>query len=209
MARQVDQAILIPVKRMDQAKLRLSELLSPADRRRLGLAMLADVLRATEKWESRFLVTNDSDAEAVGLAFGCSLIADPGTGLNDALAAGTEVARAVSLLILPSDVPLVSTDDVASLFSYDEEVVIVPSADGGTNALLRRPPDAIKPCFGPGSAAAHRAAAEEGGLSYRTLTVDSLMLDIDVFRDLQELAGAPGERDSVRLAGELLRRYSG
>ena len=38
------ESILIPVKRLDQAKLRLSQRLAPPDRRRLGLAMLADVL---------------------------------------------------------------------------------------------------------------------------------------------------------------------
>jgi 2-phospho-L-lactate/phosphoenolpyruvate guanylyltransferase len=202
------ETILIPVKRLDQAKLRLSEKLRPGDRRRLGLAMLADVLRATEKWQSRLIVTADPDAEAVGLAFGCSLVEDPGSGLNAALEAGTRAALeagAASLLILPSDVPMASADDVTSLFAYQEQVVIAPSQDGGTNALLRRPPAAIALRFGPRSAEAHRRAAEEGFLSCRTVELSSLLLDIDRYADLVQLGRLPNARDSVRLASELVK----
>ncbi len=199
--------ILIPVKRMDQAKLRLSERLAPPDRRRLGLAMLADVLRATEKWSHRLIVTNDQDAEAVGLAFGCALVGDPGEGLNAAVAAGTRAATqagASTLLVLPSDVPMVTSDDVTSLFSYPEDVVVAPSGDGGTNALLRRPPDALPPSFGRSSAGVHRRRANEAGLSCRTVEMSSLVLDIDQYGDLVTLGGLENLRESVRLARELL-----
>lgn len=201
------ESILIPVKRLDQAKLRLSQRLAPPDRRRLGLAMLADVLRATEKWSHRLIVTSDQDAEAVGLAFGCSLVADPGEGLNAAVQAGTlaaEAAGASTLLVLPSDVPMVTSDDVNSLFSYPEDVVVARSADGGTNALLRRPPGALDPAFGPGSAKRHYEQAQEAGLSCRSVELSSLVLDIDQYGDLVTLGTLANLRESVRLAKELL-----
>lgn len=201
------ESILIPVKRLDHAKLRLSQRLAPPDRRRLGLAMLADVLRATEKWSHRLVVTNDPDAEAVGLAFGCALVADPGEGLNAAVAAGTEaaVARGSStLLVLPSDVPMVTSDDVNALFSYPEQVVVAPSGDGGTNALFRRPPGVLAPSFGPGSAGLHALRAQQAGLSCRSVELSSLVLDIDHYRDLVTLGGLENLRESVRLARELL-----
>jgi 2-phospho-L-lactate guanylyltransferase len=199
--------ILIPVKRLDQAKLRLSQRLAPPDRRRLGLAMLADVLRATEKWSHRMIVTSDQDAEAVGLAFGCALVSDPGEGLNAAVAAGTAAATeagASTLLVLPSDVPMVTSDDVNALFSYPEEVVVAPSGDGGTNALIRRPPDSLDPAFGPGSATRHRERAARAGLSCRSVEMSSLVLDIDQYADLVTLGGQANLRESVRLAKELL-----
>ncbi|MEX0791478.1 MAG: 2-phospho-L-lactate guanylyltransferase [Actinomycetota bacterium] len=199
--------ILIPVKRLDQAKLRLSRRLAPPDRRRLGLAMLADVLRATEKWSHRLIVTNDQDAEAVGLAFGCALVADPGEGLNAAVAAGTRAAAdsgASTLLVLPSDVPMVTSDDVTALFAYPEEVVVAPSGDGGTNALLRRPPNVLQTCFGPASAELHRRRAGETGLTCRAVEMSSLVLDIDQYADLVTLGGLENLRESVRLARELL-----
>lgn len=169
--------------------------------------MLADVLRATEKWSHRLIVTNDQDAEAVGLAFGCALVADPGEGLNAAVAAGTQAAAqagASTLLVLPSDVPMVTSDDVTSLFSYPEDVVVAPSGDGGTNALLRRPPGALPSSFGRSSAGVHRLRAAEAGLSCRTVDMSSLMLDIDQYGDLVKLGGLDNLRESVRLARELL-----
>lgn len=201
--------ILIPVKRLDRAKLRLSRRLTPQDRRRLGLAMLADVLRATEKWPQRLVVTDDPDAEAVGIAFGCDLVCDPSTGLNGAILAGSQRAvdaGATSLLVLPSDVPLVSSDDVAELFGRPEQVVVVASSDGGTNALMCRPPHAIAPTFGPASARRHLRLAAEAGLSAVRLDLESLRLDIDRFTDLVELQHAGYPRDSVRLARRLLAR---
>lgn len=201
------ESILIPVKRLDRAKLRLSQRLAPPDRRRLGLAMLADVLRATEKWSHRLIVTNDPDAEAVGLAFGCALVADPGQGLNAAVSAGTAAAAdagSSTLLVLPSDVPAVTSDDVNALFSYPEDVVVAPSGDGGTNALLRRPPGVLDPSFGPGSACLHARRAREAGLSCRSVELSSLVLDIDHYRDLVTLGGLENLRESVRLARELL-----
>ncbi|HEX2052405.1 MAG TPA: 2-phospho-L-lactate guanylyltransferase [Actinomycetota bacterium] len=201
------ESLLIPVKRLDQAKLRLSERLAPQDRRRLGLAMLADVLHATEKWDSRLVVTSDQDAEAVALAFGCALVTDPGTGLNDAIRAGTTAAVAAgadTLLVLPSDVPMVSPDDISALFARPEQVVIASSPDGGTNALIRRPPDAVEPAFGPASCHAHRRRAEQADLSWRVLELSSLVLDIDRYSDLVRLGEQENVRESVRLARELL-----
>ncbi len=195
------------MKRLDQAKLRLSQRLAPPDRRRLGLAMLADVLRATEKWTHRLIVTSDQDAEAVGLAFGCSLVADPGLGLNAAVVAGTDAAVSAgssTLLVLPSDVPMVTSDDITALFGSPENVVVAPSRDGGTNALLRRPPQAVEPCFGPFSAESHRRGALEAGLTCRLVEMSSLVLDIDRYRDLVTLGGLANLRESVRLARELL-----
>lgn len=202
-------AILIPVKRFHLSKMRLAGALPSDSRRRLGLAMLADVLRATEKWERRYIVTADLDAEAVGLAFGCSLVADPGEELNAAIEAGTRAATrdgAARLLVLPADVPQVSADDLTRIFSALEPVALARSWDGGTNALLRNPPAAIAPKFGPASADAHAAAAAANGLACATVDAPSLYYDIDRFEDLQRLAELPGDRESIKIARELATR---
>ncbi|MBW3591649.1 MAG: 2-phospho-L-lactate guanylyltransferase [Actinobacteria bacterium] len=199
--------ILIPVKRFDRAKLRLSQRLTPADRRRLGLAMLADVLRSTEKWPHRLVVTEDPDAEAVGVSFGCDLVRDPRKGLNSAIVAGSQRAAemgATSLLVLPADVPLVSSDDIAELFGRPEQVVVVASGDGGTNALMRRPPHAIPPAFGPASARRHLDLADQAGLETARMELSSLLLDIDRYADLAALKDAVPALESVRLARRLL-----
>lgn len=201
------ETILIPVKRLDEAKQRLAERLSVDDRRRLGLAMLADVLRATERWRARWIVTSDPDAEAVGLAFGCRLLLDRGRGLNEALKEGAAIAKAEgveTLLILPADVPLVASEDVRSLFALDASVAIAPSQTGGTNALVLTPPDAIEPSFGPNSATRHAAAAKRKGMDALMLRVASLVLDIDEPRHLAALATSTSKRESVSIAKSLL-----
>ncbi len=202
-------AILIPVKRFGQSKMRLAQSLPVHSRRRLGLAMLADVLRATEKWDHRYIVTADLDAEAVGLAFGCELVADPGEELNAAIDAGTRAAirdGVGRLLVLPADVPAVTADDVTRIFAAPEPVVLAGSWDGGTNALLRSPPGAIASQFGPKSADAHAAAAAGNGLECGTVDAQSLYYDIDRIEDLQRLAKLPGDRESIKIARELATR---
>jgi 2-phospho-L-lactate guanylyltransferase len=68
------------------------------------------------------------------------------------------------------------------------EVVIVPDRHGtGTNGLLLAPPDAIRPSFGPGSAARHRALARAADASWRFERLPSLLLDIDTGEDLAAL----------------------
>lgn len=200
-------AVLVPVKMLGAAKHRLAAVLPASDRRRLALAMLADVLRAAEGFPLRLAVTADPDAEAVGLALGFRLVGDPGGGLNAAVAAGTAAATAAgaaSLLVLPADVPLATPDDLDALLRLPSAVVVVPSLDGGTNALLLRPPTAIEARFGPGSAAAHLAAARAAGLTAAEVRPASLALDVDGPGDLERLAHAGAGRESVRVAREAL-----
>lgn len=202
------EGILVPVKRLSDAKARLSEVVPSFMRRRLGLAMLADVLRVVEPWKVKIVVTDDPDAEAVGLAFGCTLVADGGDGLNGAVVRGTEAAIDLgmsSLLVLASDVPLVSTPELIAIFASVEEVVVGVSTDGGTNALLRRPADAIAPAFGEGSAAAHEEAARSAGLSFLLHKSNGVAFDVDGPADLERLASSSEVRQSVRVARDAVR----
>ena len=152
------EAILIPVKRLSESKLRLAGVLGPPQRRRLALSMLADVLLAAAGWPLRMVVTSDPDVASIAESAGWSIVSDPGSGLNDAVAEGTSVsiwAGATALLVLPFDVPLVTVRELEALFATDADVVVARSDDGGTSGLLRRPPGAITARFGPDSARSH------------------------------------------------------
>lgn len=200
-------AVLVPVKQLDAAKLRLDPALGPAGRRRLALAMLDDVLAAAAPWPLRVLVTPDTQVATVAEAAGWHVLRDPGWGLNDALAAGTAVAveaGATALVILPFDVPLVTPADLEALFAARAPVVVARSDDGGTGALLRRPPRVIATAFGEASAAAHAAAAEAVGVEVETLRLPGLALDIDDVDDLRQLAASPSQGASARVARDLL-----
>jgi 2-phospho-L-lactate guanylyltransferase len=108
-----------------------------------------------------------------------------------------------ALVVVLGDVAGASGRDLARLFQALDELggagaVLAPARDGGTAALLRRPPDAIPCCFGTGSAKAHRAAAERAGTAWRELALPSLAIDLDRAGDLRALlaseAAAPRTR---------------
>ena len=201
------EAILIPVKRFGEAKLRLAGVLGPRARRRLALSMLGDVLEAAAAWPLRLLVTSDDDAALAAERAGWSVVPDPGAGLNAAVTAGTQRAvaeEAAALLVLPFDVPLVTPGELTELFAIDADVIVSRSDDGGTTGLLRRPPGAIDARFGPASAVAHADAARRAGLRVRSLRLPGLALDVDDPADLRLLATSAAPNGSVQLARELL-----
>jgi 2-phospho-L-lactate guanylyltransferase len=201
------EAILIPVKLLDTAKLRLAGALDPPSRKRLALAMLADVLGATAGWPLRLMVTSDRAAADMAGRAGWRVIADPGWGLNGAVEAGTDCAAALgadALLVLPFDIPLVTPEELRTVFAADAEVTIARSDDGGTTGLLRRPPAAIDCAFGPGSAAAHSQAARLAGLRTRSVDLPGLSLDVDDLGDLRRLARTSTSNPSAQVARELL-----
>jgi 2-phospho-L-lactate guanylyltransferase len=205
------EAILIPVKRLSESKLRLAGVLGPPQRRRLALSMLADVLLAAAGWPLRMVVTSDPDVTGIASAGGWSIVADPGSGLNHAVAEGTAVATsagATALLVLPFDVPLVTPRELEILFASDADVVVARSDDGGTSGLLRRPPGAITARFGPGSARSHAGAAGDAGLRVESLRLPGLSLDVDDPGDLRRLAASGLDHASVEVARELLAAAS-
>jgi len=205
------EAILIPVKRLSESKLRLAGVLGPPQRRRLALSMFADVLGAAAGWPLRMVVTSDRDAASLARSAGWSIVPDPGSGLNDAVSAGTAAtasAGATALLVLPFDVPLVTGRELAALFATDADVVVACSDDGGTSGLLRRPPGAITARFGPDSAVSHAEAAAMAGLRVERLRLPGLSLDVDDPGDLRRLAASGLDRASVQVARELLAAAS-
>jgi 2-phospho-L-lactate guanylyltransferase len=205
------EAILIPVKRLSESKLRLAGVLGPPQRRRLALSMLADVLVAAAGWPLRLVVTSDRDVAAVAGAAGWSIVSDPGPGLNHAVAEGTSVATsagATALLVLPFDVPLVTPRELEVLFATDGDVVVARSDDGGTSGLLRRPPGAITALFGRDSARSHARAAADAGLRVESLRLPGLSLDVDDPGDLRRLAASGLAHASVEVARELLAAAS-
>lgn len=203
------EAIAIPVKPFGASKSRLAGYLDEESRRELGLEMLREVLAAIQGWPLCFMITADPVAAEVGRQAGCILINDETDELNAAIKVATRSAverRASSLLVLPSDVPRVTPEEIATIFASAAQVAVVESFDGGTNALLRRPPSAITTSFGPHSAAAHESAASH--LSFEKLRLPGLSRDVDSLDDVLWLAAQPGPSGDVarRISRELEER---
>lgn len=182
---------LIPVKELSLAKARLAPVLDEGGRRLLTLAIFRDVLAAAldcPALDGVAVTTRDRDILSLAANRGAQPLPDPG-GLNVALRSASRALaerRATRLVILAADLPLVTPEDIAAVAEAAAEIAIVPSKDGGTNAMAL-PPGAIPFRFGPDSAERHVEEAQRAGLRVDRLHLPRLTLDIDTPEDLDRL----------------------
>lgn len=193
---------IVPVKRLDAAKQRLSAALAPAARHTLARAMLADVLAAldeVEELDALVVVTADPTVAADAGKAGAEVVHDPReSGQSAAAAIGIAHARERGCrraLLLPGDTPLLDAADVVDLLVRAAQrtpcVAIVSDRHGrGTNALLLDPPGAIEPSFGPDSFDRHLRACRERDVDHVELAPRSLTLDVDTPEDFEQLERA-------------------
>ena len=191
------KAVLIPAKRVSRAKQRLASSLSPQQRVELIWAMLGDVAVAVNGAAvPDRIVLISSDPELLGQArvHGWEAIEEEAQvsesqSVDDASRMLKEAGVGVVLRI-PLDVPLIRSQDVDQLMQGEvgsPNALLVPSRDGrGTNALLRRPPDAFPSRFGPESLANHRKEAACAGVPLRIVENVRVALDLDEMLDLTD-----------------------
>ena len=203
---------LVPVKRLAAGKSRLAAALGREAIEALSLAMLGDVLaalRESGRVDRIVVATPDPEVGEAARSLGAEARVADDPGLNAALdaAARAHADPDGALLVVLGDVAGAAAAEIARLFDVLDEIggrgtVLAAAQDGGTAALLRRPPGAIPSCFGEGSAKAHRGAAERAGTPFRELALPSLAIDLDRAEDLTALlaSAAPAPRTRALLA---------
>jgi 2-phospho-L-lactate guanylyltransferase len=170
--------------------------LSPAERAVLTLAMFEDALDACQAqvgWEVWVI----SRAEAVlelAARQGARPVAERGTGLLQAVrqVEQTVPGRWTRLAVVLADLPFVSSGALASVLSLSTAgpIVAAPAtSDGGTNVLVRRPPQAIPARFGPSSFSKHRLEAARRKIPFREARIPELGFDLDRPSDLALVLG--------------------
>jgi len=189
---------LLPTKPLALAKSRLGSHLRDVDRQALSYAMFHDVLDClcrSPSVDAVAVVTADRRLLDVATRMR-ALVVDEGSprGLNGATAVGTAKCiehGATSVLIVLSDLPLVTVEEIEALYvnlPASPHVRLVRSHEGlGTNALLRLPPLAISTRFGGRSFQDHVSAAADAEVSHSELDLPGLSFDIDTIEDLQAL----------------------
>lgn len=188
------KVVLLPLKDPAHGKQRLAGHLTPEERQELTWAMLEDVTRAV-----RAAITPD---QVVVVTRGYpALLAEQSSWQvieeNQQISESHSVDRSCQLLQqrgatvvlrLPTDIPLLQPEDVDALFNLELEsqsAVIVPSRDGkGTNALLRKPPNAFPSRFGENSLALHQEEARRHGIKLKILENPRISFDLDEYSDL-------------------------
>lgn len=187
---------IIPVKRLVEAKSSLSEALTLVQRRELVLRMLADVLNAIRGARSivgTIVVSPDEEVLKFARANGAFGVVEPGIELNKALKLAVDYAvveGASSVLILPSDLPLLRAADVENIISMassPRDIVIAPSKDNGTNALFLQPPDVMNLRFGGESFPSHLAGARAVGVRLHIYRSFNVATDVDGMEDLSKV----------------------
>jgi 2-phospho-L-lactate guanylyltransferase len=208
------RVIAVPVKSLARAKTRLAPKLSELERGALTLAMLEDVLDATEEvpgWET-WVVSPDEVALEVASRRGVRAIAETKSSLANAIRQVEVLARDVeadALTILPGDLPLVTPEALHEALRTLGAVVLARSGDGsGTSLLLRRPPRAIPARFGPDSFRRHMELAAERGLPASVIERTELAFDLDTPGDILTLLsnGRSGRTREVCLQMDLPER---
>jgi 2-phospho-L-lactate guanylyltransferase len=191
----VEWAAVVPVKGGPLAKSRLD--LPHAVRTRLADAFARDTVAALRAAGGRMpvlVVTSDPAVAQWVTTDGARLVADPGLGLDAAVAAGCRAAVSAGarrIAVVLGDHPSLRPEEVGAALdaATRHPACVLPDAgDDGTAMLtLSVPADTssfgVRTAFGPGSAAAH----EDLGHVRLDLDLPGLRVDVD---DAESLAAA-------------------
>jgi len=192
------QALLLPVKDLNNAKKRLMGVLTAEERFALAGAMLADTIRAVRGVRCAgkvFVVTNYEPVMQLAEENRWEILREEQQiSESHSVDAASKICeqRGVSgLLRLPLDLPLIRSSDIDELLTAEchaPTLVIVPSRDGtGTNAMLRTPPTLFPSHFGTGSFSKHLAEAETAHARVMVRRNARLEMDVDDEADLRAL----------------------
>ena len=189
--------VVIPMKNPADSKQRLRPALNSQQRSELAVQMFINTLEFfRRKFPSLCVVVVTPSAHIASLTLGHQhqvLLESRPRGLNKAVEHATEWSLQRGFrrqLIIPADIAELSQQEIRHILNalpVGDGVIIAAAKDGGTNALLCSPPDAIPFCFGTASARAHQLQAEAQGYACEVLELPKLGTDIDQPEDLLPL----------------------
>jgi len=189
---------VVPVSPLRKGNSRLSQVLSVDERTDLNRYLLEhtiNILNNISDIEQVLVISRDSTVLSIARELDSRTVQENGSpDLNIALARATIVAKSYSargVLVLPTDLPLITKEDINTILDKVGEppvVVIAPDRHGdGTNALLVSPAGLINYKYGPSSFQKHCDLARDVGARLEICELPSLTLDLDDPDDLEEL----------------------
>lgn len=204
---QVRWSVVVPVKRLAEAKSRLRVLGDDA-RQALALAFAEDVVRAAlacEAVDSVVVVTDDDDVARAAAGIGATVVADqPASGIDAALEHGADVARRSrpqhGVAAVAADLPALTASELADVLRSVAGRGVVPDAAGsGTTVLAAAPGRALRAAYGTGSLTRHLA-----GGAVLLPAAAGVRRDVDTPADLRE-ALALGVGPATRAVAQRLQ----
>lgn len=190
--------LIIPVKPLRASKSRLGSVLEPAEREALSRRFLDHLLSVASTFpgaQATNVVSRDAAVLEIARGHGVKVITESeDAGLNGALAEALAVVDAAAehdILILPADLPSVTTEDVRA--ACRPPVCLAPDARGtGTNALFMAAPHRIPFRFGPGSLARHTEESRRMGLEPTIARRPGIAFDVDTAEDYARFTAGSG-----------------
>ncbi|HEY6117917.1 MAG TPA: 2-phospho-L-lactate guanylyltransferase [Candidatus Dormibacteraeota bacterium] len=192
--------VVVLIKDFDSAKQRLSPAMGAKSRRALSRRNAKLAVEAAHAGDRVLVVAGAEEVAELAASWGADVLLEPREegqniaarrGINRAVEKGAE-----AILLLSSDLPLITQDAVKALLEGAERVtgpvvIAAPAIGrGGTNALYLRPPEAIGLHFGDGSFAKFRDDAAARGVPFEVHESGAMALDLDEPSDLARLSRA-------------------
>lgn len=186
----------MPLKGFENAKQRLSAVLSQAQRRHLFAAMVEDLieqLMLVESLAGVAIVSNEPQAKLLSEQWGATFIPEPSSvkGLNAAVEWGLgQLSNDAShVLVLHGDLPLATKAEISAVVEQaDNSITLVPDwQDNGTNGLLTPVPSPINVVYGVGSFNLHSELVTQAAMNVKTHKPSRLAFDVDTAQDLAQL----------------------
>lgn len=190
---------LVPVKRFESSKSRLSSVLNVVERKELSELLLTNtliVLREASAISELVIVSSDEVAIEIARRNGAQVLRESkDDGVNAAIARADDYSfenGAEATLVIPQDLPLLAAADVNMICrkaeSPDRCLVVCPSIRyDGSNALLRKPSRLLKTSYDEDSFNAHIRAATKVGIPIKVFLSKRIMLDLDTTEDIKIL----------------------
>ena len=180
-----DLAVLVPVKRFDQAKLRLAPALDAPERAALARNMAECVLGAASPLPVT-VVCDDPEVASWAEAAGVQVLWTAQLGLNGAVVRGVEHLRESGVqrvIVAHADLPFATPGSLAALPRHG--AVLVPDRhEDGTNVASVPASSDFPWSYGPGSFGKHHDAALRLGLELTIVRDRELGWDVDTPADL-------------------------
>lgn len=189
--------IVIPMKAPNYSKTRLRHYFSNAQREKLALRMFESTLVFFSEHFAEYhvlVVTNSALILRMAQSYGATVLVERLPGLNQAATSGAVWSinhGFSSQLLIPADIAQLDVEEINTLLTAKRSyrsVLLAPAEDGGTNALLTTPPDAIAFSYGINSSLAHEQEAKARSISFQSFPLPYLSLDVDTPNDIEQLA---------------------
>jgi 2-phospho-L-lactate guanylyltransferase len=202
---------VIPFKK-NNAKSRLSSLLTDKEREEFAIAMLSDVAGTLVR-SGCFEVVDILSTSVVDFEGTNIVLANAGLNeaLNEYLKKMTSHSLNEPVLIIMADIPLVSIKNIMDITASQSDVVIAPGRMGGTNAIFIRDPSSFHVDYYGSSFLKHRDIAQKNGLVVDVFDSFNLSTDIDEVADIAEvlLYGTGCAADCLKKLGIVLAGNGG